>query len=59
MRAVVTNDYMTAQAARPYKHFAVEALDAVTKSIKQKLGDRIDMVLYDITGKPPATIEWE
>ena len=59
VRAVVTNDYMTAQAARPYKHFAVEALDAVTKSIKQKLGDRIDMVLYDITGKPPATIEWE
>ena len=59
IRAVVTSDYMTARAAVPGVHFPVEALESAAKQIKQKLGDKVDMVLYDVTGKPPATIEWE
>lgn len=59
IRAVVTSDYMTARAAVPGVHFPVEALESAAKQIKEKLGDKVDMVLYDITGKPPATIEWE
>ncbi len=59
IRAVVTSDYMTARAAVPGVHFAPEALTSAAKQIKDKLGDKVDMVLYDITGKPPATIEWE
>lgn len=59
IRIVVTNDYMTAQSAQPGRHFTLKALEAAAKTIKRQFGDRIDMVLYDITGKPPATIEWE
>lgn len=59
IRAVVTGDYMTARAAVPGEHFSIEALEDAVKKIKSTLGDQIDMVLYDITGKPPATIEWE
>lgn len=59
IRAVVTGDYMTARAAVPGEHFSIDALKNAVTKIKAALGDQIDMVLYDITGKPPATIEWE
>ena len=59
IRAVVTSDFMTARAALPGKDFTLEALQTCVARIKEKVGDKIDMVLYDVTGKPPATIEWE
>ena len=59
LRAVVTNDFMTARSAIPGQDFSLEALRYAVEKIKTAFGDKIDMILYDVTGKPPATIEWE
>jgi len=54
LRAVETIDFMTARWARlPY-----EFLEHVSLRIINEI-DGISRVTYDISGKPPATIEWE
>ncbi|MDE0251123.1 MAG: GMP synthase (glutamine-hydrolyzing), partial [Gammaproteobacteria bacterium] len=54
LRAVETTDFMTASWARlPY-----EFLDHVSRRIINEVSG-ISRVTYDISGKPPATIEWE
>ena len=59
MRAVCTTDFMTAQSAFPGVDFPVEALKAARDEIVERFGDVVSLVLYDVTGKPPATVEWE
>ena len=59
MRAVCTTDFMTAQSAVPGKDFSIDALKAARDEIVERFGDTISLVLYDVTGKPPATVEWE
>jgi GMP synthase (glutamine-hydrolysing) len=54
LRAVETLDFMTAHWARlPY-----EFLELVSRRIVNEVAG-ISRVVYDISGKPPATIEWE
>jgi len=54
LRAVETIDFMTAQWA----HLPYDFLDLVSRRIINELRS-VSRVVYDISGKPPATIEWE
>jgi GMP synthase (glutamine-hydrolysing) len=54
LRAVETIDFMTARWA----HLPYEFLDLVSRRIINEVPG-ISRVTYDISGKPPATIEWE
>ncbi|MBC6445496.1 MAG: glutamine-hydrolyzing GMP synthase [Alphaproteobacteria bacterium GM202ARS2] len=54
LRAVTSTDGMTAQAY-PLPH---ELLQTIAHTIINNV-DGINRVLYDVTSKPPATIEWE
>ena len=59
IRAVCTSDFMTARSAAPGKEFTTDALESAVKGILETEGDNISMIFYDVTGKPPATVEWE
>jgi len=54
LRAVETIDFMTARWA----HLPYEVLEVMSNRIINEI-DGISRVTYDISGKPPATIEWE
>jgi GMP synthase (glutamine-hydrolysing) len=54
LRAVQTQDFMTAHWA----HLPYELLGRVSNRIINEVRG-INRVVYDISGKPPATIEWE
>lgn len=54
LRGVTTTDFMTADFARiPY-----DTLEKISVRIVNEVGG-INRICYDITSKPPATIEWE
>ena len=54
LRGVTTTDFMTGEWARiPY-----DVLDIVSRRIVNEV-PHVNRIVYDITSKPPATIEWE
>ena len=54
IRAVTTDDFMTADWAQiPY-----DVLGRVSNRIINEV-DKVNRVVYDITSKPPGTVEWE
>ena len=54
LRAVETTDFMTANFSKiPY-----DVLEKISNRIVNEV-KHINRVVYDITSKPPATIEWE
>ena len=54
LRAVCTDDFMTAQWSRlPY-----DLLEKISTRITNEVRG-VSRVVFDITSKPPATLEWE
>ena len=54
LRAVETDDFMTADWSRLPHDFLARASTRIINSVKG-----VNRVVYDITSKPPGTIEWE
>ena len=54
LRSVVTDDFMTAEWTR----IPFEVLDRTSVRIVNEV-QGVNRVLYDITSKPPATVEYE
>ncbi len=55
VRAVDSVDAMTAV----YSKIPHEVLETISSRVANKMKDKVNRVVYDITNKPPATIEWE
>ena len=54
LRSVATDDFMTAEWTKLPYEVLEKASSRITNEIKG-----ITRVVYDITSKPPATVEWE
>jgi GMP synthase (glutamine-hydrolysing) len=54
LRAVETDDFMTADWSRLSHNLLANTSTRITNSVKG-----VNRVVYDITSKPPGTIEWE
>ena len=54
LRAVTTEDFMTADWFR----FQPDVLDVISRRIVNEVRG-MNRVVYDVTSKPPGTIEWE
>ncbi len=55
IRAVDSVDAMTAV----YSKIPHDVLEKISIRVANKMKDKVNRVVYDITNKPPATIEWE
>lgn len=58
IRTFVTNDFMTGRPAYFDTDIRREILAELVQEIEIKFPE-IDLILYDVTSKPPATVEWQ
>jgi len=58
VRTIITNDYMTGRPAFIGQDIKKETIDELVTEIERAFPE-IDLILYDMTSKPPATVEWE
>jgi GMP synthase (glutamine-hydrolysing) len=58
IRTFVTNDFMTGRPAFIGEDIPKELIAEIVHEIESKFPE-IDLVLYDVTSKPPATVEWQ
>ncbi|MGI9338071.1 MAG: glutamine-hydrolyzing GMP synthase, partial [Gammaproteobacteria bacterium] len=54
LRAVTTSDFMTADWSRLPHDFLAKASTSIINEVPG-----INRVVYDISSKPPSTVEWE
>ena len=54
LRAVTTDDFMTAEWTRIPFEVLERASGRITNEVRE-----VSRVVYDISSKPPATVEWE
>lgn len=59
IRTFITNDFMTGRPAIIGKEIKPNIISKIVDEIEKKFKNNIEFVLYDVTGKPPATTEWE
>ena len=55
IRAVQSIDAMTCK----YSDIPHEVLDKISIKITNTMGNKINRIVYDVTNKPPGTVEWE
>ncbi len=55
IRAVQSIDAMTCS----YSDISHSVLDNISTKLTNTLGDKINRIVYDVTNKPPGTVEWE
>ena len=55
VRAVQSIDAMTCK----YSDIPHSILDVISNKIANEMGSKINRIVYDITNKPPSTVEWE
>ncbi|MGE5583691.1 MAG: glutamine-hydrolyzing GMP synthase [Bacillota bacterium] len=58
IRTFITNDFMTGRPAFIGKEISKELLAEIVAEIGKRTPE-IDLILYDVTSKPPATVEWQ
>jgi GMP synthase (glutamine-hydrolysing) len=58
IRTFITNDYMTGRPAIIGTDVRMDVITSLSMEIEQCFPE-IDLILYDVTSKPPATVEWE
>ena len=55
IRAVQSIDAMTCA----YSDIPHKVMDKISSKITNTLGEKVNRIVYDVTNKPPATVEWE
>ncbi len=58
IRTIITSDFMTGRPAGIGKDLPKEIISELASEIERSFPE-IDLILYDVTSKPPATVEWQ